>query len=392
MKQFTSRQRLLKTIELQSVDHIPCCFMSFSILRNKHNQDRYAATMEELEMGLDPMLFIPSASRWNRRDHPDLRGLPVRFHPDVVTRTWQEGDLVTGRLFREYQTPAGSLRTSVRLSEDWPHGNHIPFIDDYQIPRADQPLITSPDHLEALSYLLYPPEDDDIEAFHREAARARDFVAEYGVLLSGGWGVGMDMANWFCGMENLMILMIDEPDFVGQILEMIHRWNVKRMEVVLSAGVDLYIRRAWYEGCDFVTPKFYKNHILPLLKAEVDLAHERGVKFGYICSSGTKPMLEHYKEAGFDVLIGLDPVQGTHTDMAHMKDVLGDQICLWGGVSAAVTVERGTGDEIRTAVDNAIETLGPAGFILSPIDNLTVDEPQTWVNIAEFIDAWKLHW
>jgi uroporphyrinogen-III decarboxylase len=103
-------------------------------------------------------------------------------------------------------------------------------------------------------------------------------------------------------------------------------------------------------------------------------------------------MLEHYKEAGFDVLIGLDPVQGTHTDMALMKDVLGDQICLWGGVSAAVTVERGTGDEIRTAVDNAIETLGPAGFILSPIDNLTVDEPQTWKNIAEFIDAWKLHW
>jgi uroporphyrinogen-III decarboxylase len=392
MKKYTSRQRLLKTIELQAVDHIPCCFMSFSILRNKHSQDRYAATLEELEMGLDPMLFIPSASRWNRRDHPDLRGLPVRLNPAVKTRTWQEGDLVSGRLFREYQTPAGSLTTSVRLSEDWPHGNHIPFIDDYQIPRADQPLITSPDQLEALSYLLNPPEDDDVGAFQREATRARDFVAAHGVLLSGGWGVGMDMANWLCGMENLMILMIEEPDFVGQILGMIHRWNVKRMEVVLSADVDLYIRRAWYEGCDFVTPKFYKSHILPLLKAEVDLAHERGVKFGYICSSGTQPMLEHYKEAGFDVLIGLDPVQGTHTDMALMKDVLGDQICLWGGVSAAVTVERGSPEEIRAAIDNAFEILGPAGFILSPIDNLTVDEPQTWVNIAEFIDAWKLHW
>jgi uroporphyrinogen-III decarboxylase len=392
MKKFTPRQRLLKTIELQAVDHIPCCFMSFSILRNKHNQDRYAAALEELEMGLDPMLFIPTASRWERVDHPDLRGLPVRFHPEVKTRIWQEGESTTGRLYKEYRTPAGILTTSVRLSEDWPHGNHIPFIDDYQIPRADQPLITSPNQLEALNYLLIPPQEDDIDAFRIEVAQAKDFVAEHGILLAGGWGVGMDMANWLCGMQNLMILMIEQPEFVRQILEMIHHWNLKRMEVVLDADVDLYIRRAWYEGCDFVTPKFYRSHILPLLKAEADLVHERGAKFGYICSSGTKPLLDDYLEAGFDVLIGLDPVQGTHTDIPLMKEKLGDQICLWGGVSAVVTVERGTPDEIRSAVNNAIEILGPKGFILSPIDNLTVDKPQTWKNIDIFIDAWVNHW
>ena len=88
-------------------------------------------------------------------------------------------------------------------------------------------------------------------------------------------------------------------------------------------GVDLYIRRAWYEGCDFVIPKFYKNEVLPRLKAEVDLAHEYGTKFGYICSSGTKPMLDFYPQAGFDVLIGVDPIQGTHTDMPLMKEKLG---------------------------------------------------------------------
>jgi len=39
---------------------------------------------------------------------------------------------------------------------------------------------------------------------------------------------------------------------------MIHIWNMQRMELVLSAPVDLYIRRAWYEGCDFITPSFYR--------------------------------------------------------------------------------------------------------------------------------------
>jgi uroporphyrinogen-III decarboxylase len=170
---------------------------------------------------------------------------------------------------------------------------------------------------------------------------------------------------------------------------MIHQWNTQRMKVVLDAGVDLYIRRAWYEGCDFITPTFYKHHVLPLLQAEADLVHDYGAQFGYICSSGTKPMLDFYTEAGFDVLLGIDPVQGTHTDMPLMKEKLGDKVCLWGGVSAAVTVERGTETEIRKAVRHARRVLGPRGFILSPIDNITVDTPQTWANIDIFIDEWK---
>ncbi len=384
-----SRQRLLRAIEIRDVDHVPCSFMSFSILRNKCNQDRFAAAEAELEMGLDPMLFIPSASRWDRRDHPDLRGLPVRFHPDAKTNVWQEGDSLTGRLFKEYLTPAGKLSTSVRLSSDWPHGKAVPFLDDYQIPRADEPLIKSSKDLEALKFLLLPPQDEDIQAFHDEVLKAKAFVDEHNILLAGGWGVGMDMANWLCGMENLMVLMFDQPEFVAELLEIIHQWNKQRMDIVLSAPVDLYLRRAWYEGCDFVTPRFYRREILPRLKAEVALAHEHGAKFGYICSSGINPMTDLYLEAGIDVLVGIDPVQGTHTDMRLLKDKVGRQVCLWGGVSAAVTVEQGTDDQVRAAVREALETLGPEGFVLSPIDNITLDDPRTWQNIDVFIDEWK---
>ncbi|MFN2152324.1 MAG: hypothetical protein ACK2T5_12050 [Anaerolineales bacterium] len=54
-----------------------------------------------------------------------------------------------------------------------------------------------------------------------------------------------------------------------------------------------------------------------------------------------------------------------------------------------MTVERGTEDQIRAAVGQAIQTLGPDGLILSPVDNITVDDPQTWNNIAIFIDEWQ---
>jgi uroporphyrinogen-III decarboxylase len=390
MDELTSRQRMSRAINCQEVDHIPCCFMSFTALRKRHDENLYELAKAEQAMGLDSMLFIPIAPRPQRPEHPDLRGLPVRFHPRVTIREWREqvqGDLDV--LHREYATPGGRLTTSVRLSEDWPHGDYIPFVDDYQVPRAAKALITKPEELEALQYLLIPPQERDIAQFKREVQTACAFAKEQGVLLVGGWGIGMDMANWLCGIQNLMILAMERPAFVIDLLEMIHIWNKQRMEVVLSAPVDLYIRRAWYEGCDFVTPRFYCEAILPRLKAEADLAHERGARFGYICSSGTKPMLDFYLEAGIDVLIGIDPVQGTYTDMAFLKEKLGGRVCLWGGVSGAVTVEMGTEEEVRSAVRHAIEALGPTGFVLSPVDNITVDEPRTWRNVDIFIDEWR---
>jgi uroporphyrinogen-III decarboxylase len=389
----SSRERMLRALGCDDVDHIPCCFMSFTALRRRYDENLYKLVEAERAMGLDSMLFIPVTPRAQRREHPDLRGLPVRFHPEVESRQWREeveGNLDV--LHREYTTPAGKLTTSVYLSEDWPHGEHIPFVDDYQVPRSLKALITQPSDLDVVQYLLMPPSQEDIAQFHIQAGEARAFAEEHGVLLAGGWGVGMDMASWLCGLQNLMLMVIDHPEFVDALLEMIHRWNKQRMKVVLSAPVELYIRRAWYEGCDFVARPFYRESVLPRLKVEVDLAHAHGAKFGYICSSGIEPMLDFYLEAGIDVLIGIDPIQGTYTDLPTLREKLGGQMCLWGGVSGAVTVERGTEEEVRSAVREATRLLGPGGFVLSPVDNITVDSPQTWRNIQVFIDEWRKRW
>jgi uroporphyrinogen-III decarboxylase len=385
MAEMTSRARMLRALSAQRADHVPCCFMSFTALRKRYGGDRYEVAKAQLAMGVDAMLFVPSAPRATRPEHPDLRGLPIRFPPDVRSHEYRVGDM----LHKEYITPHGILTTAVRLSEDWPHGEHIPFIDDYQVPRLVKPLVSRPEDLETLGYLLWPPPQEDIAAFQQEADKAHAFVAQHDVLLAGGWGVGLDMAFWLCGMQETMILTMEQPSFVQELLSLIHAWNLKRMEVVLGAPVDLYIRRAWYEGCDFVTPRFFRQVILPQIRAEADLAHERGAKFGYICTSGTTPLLDDYLEAGIDVLIGVDPIQGTLTDMPLLREKLGGRMCLWGGVSGAVTVEMGTEGDVRAAVHAALDSLGPDGLILSPVDNVTVDAPRTWRNVEALIDEWK---
>ena len=388
----SSRQRMLTAIDREETDHIPCSFMSFTALRKRVQEDFYALCKAELEMGLDSFLFVPSLPRQQRPEHPELRGLPVRFSPNVETQERVEELKGQRVLHKEYHTPAGVLTTRVKVSEDWPHGDHVPFIDDYQVPRAIQPLVGSREDLDALHYLLTPPSEEDIQAYQAEVRTAEAFRDQHGVMLAGGWGVGMDMANWLCGMQELMALTILDEPFVSDLLDLIYQWNRKRMEVVLSAPLDLYIKRAWSEGCDFVTPKFFRIVILPRLKKEVELAHDRGAKFGYIITSGLLPMLDLIREAGIDVLIGIDPIQGTHMNLSVIKQRLGDRMGLWGGVSGAVTVEIGSEEEIRQAVRSAIQILGPNGFILSPVDNITVDTPLTWRNLETFIDEWKRSW
>jgi len=391
MAELTSRERMLRALRHAAPDHVPCCFMSFTALRRRCNENLFELVRAERGMGLDSFLFIPTLPRPKRPDHPDLRGLPVRFHPSVETREWREespGQCAV--LHKQYSTPAGKLETSVRLSDDWPHGDHIPFVDDYQVPRAIKPLLSGEAaELDALRYLLAPPHPDDVKQFQIEAERAHAFASQQGVLLAGGWGVGVDMANWLCGFENLMMLEHDRPAFFAELLERIHAWNRQRMAVALSGRVDLYIYRAWYEGCDFISPQQFRQVILPHLKSDAALAHEHGTKFGYICSSGILPRIDDYIEAGIDVLIGVDPVQGTHTDLGQIKKKAAKRLCLWGGVSGAVTVEMGQESEIREAVRLALAELGPDGFILSPVDNITLDAPKTWSNVGIFIDEWQ---
>lgn len=390
----SSRERMLRALCRQDVDHVPCAFMSFSAMRARC-QDAYEVAERELEMGLDSFLFIPSSWRNERRLHPDLRGLPVRFPPDIRADLWLEHDPAHKFpvLHKVYHTPAGTLSTAVLKGGDWPHGNFIPFVDDYQVPRAIKRLVTGPEDLPALRALLVAPHEEDVALFRREARRARAFCAQKGVLLVGGWGVAADMAAWLCGLEAIVLDAMDRPAFLAELLEIIRAWNEQRMCVLLEERLDLFIRRGWYEGADYWSPRLYDEFLLPTLKREAQLAHEHGALFGYIMTTGALPMLERILAAGVDVLIGADPLQRGERPLEAMRDSLGGRVCIWGGVNGAITVEEGSEEDVRRAVEYALGVMrGTRGFILSPVDNITEITRNTWRNVDVFIETWKRLW
>ena len=128
----------------------------------------------------------------------------------------------------------------------------------------------------------------------------------------------------------------------------------------------------------------------PRLQQIIDRVHSRGVPFRYIITKGWKPLRRDLVEMGVDCVTGVDPVQD-HVDLQEVKREIGEQVCLMGGINAAVMLTQYSEAEIRQAVDHAMEALSPGGgFILFPVDNVFCELP--WERVALIIDQWKQYW
>ena len=384
----SSRQRLLAALNLREPDHTPCSFMLYNGLKSTCRD--YAEFVErQVEMGLDAFVQLPPRPPVVVNDYYNLHGLPVSYDPRVEIQEWIErpSDEEWPIMVKEYHTPAGTLRTEVRQTDDWRWGDHVPFLDDYIVPCSRKFLVTGPEDLDALRYLLAPLTPGEVAALEAESQPVLDLARHYDLLVTGGWGVGADLVGWVFGLENMVFATYDHPEFMRQLLDIIAVWNRQRVEVVLGAGIDLYVKRAWYENCDFWTPSTYREFLLPIAKADADFCHQRGVKFGYIITSNCMALLETFAEASVDVVIGVDPMEW---DLAVAKQKLGARVCLWGGVNGHRTVEQGSAADVRSAVREAMQVLAPGGgFILSPVDNVREDTPRSRENVLALIKEWQ---
>lgn len=388
MSKLSPREKFMAAVNLESSVPAPCSFMLYKgLLMNGGSYIEFLQS--QLQMGLEPYAMIPPRPPIVINDHYNLHGMQVRLDPAVEIREWIEER--AGEKFpvmiKEYYTPAGKLRAEVRQTDDWRWGNHIPLFDDYISPRAVKYIVNGSEDLNALRYLLCTPSAGEIDALRAESEDVINFARQNNLPLVGGWGIGADMLGWIYGFEQMVFSSLDQPAFLHEILRIIADWNQARMRALLDMGIDLYIKRTWYETCNFWSPKTFEKFIAPILKEDSDICHAAGVKFGFIATDKAMPLLKFYPQLGVDVLIGIDP----HTyDLQKTKEILKGKVCLWGGVNGHLTVEMGSEEETRAETRNALEVLGAeGGFILSPVDNVREDTQLSRKNVEALINEWK---
>jgi uroporphyrinogen-III decarboxylase len=103
-------------------------------------------------------------------------------------------------------------------------------------------------------------------------------------------------------------------------------------------------------------------------------------------TTGALAMADELLASQIDLLYYVDPIQ-EKTDLTVIKGKFRNRLAVAGGISSAVTLHSGSRDDIRNAVQRAVRTLGPTGFVLAPVDALFPDTP--WTNVEAMIDAWR---
>jgi hypothetical protein len=398
-----SHDRILTAIRREESDHVPLYFAilgrgdvfdpgyGFSFgninhfdVRFPYSHSNQVKKVEQmLALGADDMVRLEPPLGWAEEYVVEgVAGLKTQVRS--LSRAEDGAEI----LEKVYSTPAGELRTVARITDDWPHGRDIPLFSDFNVSRAREFLIKGREDIPRLKCLLAEPKHEEYSRFKEEAADLRAAARKLGVVLEGGRTVLGDSLVWLMGIERLIYGSFDDPDFIIETLDAIFAWEQKRLAMLIDEGVELVFHSAWYEMTDFWTPQLYRSVLKPRLKQLVQMCRQAGVKFAYIITKSYDTLSEDLLDLGADCLYGADPLQG-RAGVAYLKETFKGKVCLWGGLSASVTLGRGSPEEIRKAVEDAIRLLAPGGgFVLFPVDCLMA-AANPWERTRVLLDKWR---
>lgn len=376
----TSRERILATVAGKPVDHTPLCFEGLCHGYVAFLCERYPNPFERarylLSLDIDTAISVSP---------PPVSSL------GFDTREWVEAPSEGPPLLhKEYVTPAGTLRHVVRRTEDYPDAS-VPLFSDFNVPpgRTRTYLVGSDDDLEKLEHILRPPQGAELDEFVRQVREARRFCDAEGILLSSySLGVG-DPLIWLSGVEPLLLAAMDRPAFVHRYVDVVARWNHALTAIMLEAGIDLIVRRGWYESTDFWSPALFREFLLEPLRRDVEMAHQAGALVTYVMNSGAAPLWPCFRDAGMDIGSNVDP-EASKTTLGQARRELGPEITLCGGVNNSRVLERGTEEQVERAVVDAMERLALGGrFILAPGDALLRVDPSVETNFHRMVETWR---
>ncbi len=174
------------------------------------------------------------------------------------------------------------------------------------------------------------------------------------------------------GLRRGLRLCLTKPWVVKKAVEV----NLKRAmyidRILAREGVDALAPGAdyGYNKGTFLRPEIIEDLYFPAMKKQCDAAHEQGVWILKHSCGNNWPIMDLFVRAGYDGYQSIQPTAGM--EIAKLKDLYGDRITFWGGVSCE-RLAGGTVEEIRELTRYALKYASPGGgFICASSHSLLV--------------------
>jgi uroporphyrinogen decarboxylase len=195
---------------------------------------------------------------------------------------------------------------------------------------------------------------------------------------------------WYLrGMENWLIDLIENKDFVNDLLDRLMDFYIECGKILIDSGVDIiwtgddfgmqdrmFIRKEQFK--EFFKPRYAKIYSeLKKKKNDIKFAHHTD---GYV-----EPIIQDFIDIGLDIL---NPIQPQCMDPVEINRKYGKKLSFWGTVDNQYTLPFGSEDELYDELKRLLKYVAPGGgFIIGGahcIQPTPVHQRNTF-NMVEFI-------
>jgi uroporphyrinogen decarboxylase len=180
--------------------------------------------------------------------------------------------------------------------------------------------------------------------------------------------------------------MIENPDLVDRVNQIVLEYNLRSIKNQLELGADGLAVTGDFAVTKgpMVSPKHTGRFLTPATKQQVALGHKAGVPVFKHTDGDLWKIMDLLVDTGIDGLHPIDPMAGM--DLAEVKEKYPD-LCLMGNVSCAATLSWKSVEEVRQEVKECIRKGGFGGGYICMSSNSIHSgvKPENYVAMVEAI-------
>ncbi|MHB8791889.1 MAG: uroporphyrinogen decarboxylase family protein [Thermoleophilia bacterium] len=199
---------------------------------------------------------------------------------------------------------------------------------------------------------------------------------EYAVL--GSVRSPFEYAATVRGLIEFMTDFYRDPEMVRDLIAAVMPATMAVGQALAETGVDAVVMKDSFASSSMISPDHYREFAYPAECEAIASLSARVPVILHICRN-SMPILGDMAKTGAAVLELDSPV-----DLAEAREIVGDKVILKGNIDAASVIEKGSVDNVRTAVRTAMDAAKAGGrFILSTGDSLSLNAPEE--NLAALV-------
>ena len=194
-----------------------------------------------------------------------------------------------------------------------------------------------------------------------------------------------ERATFMRGMQNILIDIIENPNFVFDLLRGLTDYILGTMEILferfefeaVALSDDYGIQKSM-----LISPELWRKFIKDFVSEIYAYGKKKGKKIFHHSCGNIIPIIPDLIDIGLDIL---HPIQPEAMDIYYLKEEFGMDLCFCGGIRTQDLLVCGSPAEVRDEVRHLKENMGKnGGYILETGITIQADVPPE--NLFAMID------